>query len=79
MTLCRSLRTCGLFRGNFLRMTRAEALLAAGHPDAAQAVAEAEQRLRVHAEKIEDPAYREGFLRDVPENRRILELAGTAA
>jgi hypothetical protein len=66
----------GLFRGVFLRLTRAEALHAAGALDAARAaIADARARLLAMAGTIEDPAYRASFLGEVPENARTLALA----
>jgi hypothetical protein len=67
-----------MFRGAFLRLTHAEALHAVGRLDEAYAaIAEARQRLLENADKIGDLMLRDSFLRQVPENRRILELAAT--
>jgi hypothetical protein len=67
----------GMFRGAFLRLTRAEALHATGALDAARAaIADARARLLAIAGTIEDPAYRRSFLEAVPENARTLALAG---
>jgi hypothetical protein len=66
----------GMFRGAFLRLTRAEALHATGALDAARAaIADARARLLAIAEPIRDPAYRRSFLDAVPENARTLALA----
>jgi hypothetical protein len=65
-----------MFRGAFLRLTRAEALHATGALDAARAaIADARARLLAIADTIEDPAYVAGFLESVPENARTLALA----
>jgi len=72
----RAMGACGMFRGAFLRLTHAEALHAMGRLDQAyDAIAEARQRLLENADKIGDPVLRGSFLREVPENRRTLELA----
>jgi hypothetical protein len=74
----RAMGACGMFRGAFLRLTHAEALHAVGRLDEAYAaIAEARQRLLENADKIGDLMLRDSFLRQVPENRRILELAAT--
>lgn len=71
-----SMGGCGMFRGAFLRLVHAECLEAAGRrEDARAAIDKARQCLLVNADKIADPTYREGFLRNVPENRRTLDLA----
>jgi hypothetical protein len=65
-----------LYRGAFLRLTRAEALHATGALDAARAaITDARARLLAIARTIEDPAYRASFLDAVPENARTLALA----
>jgi hypothetical protein len=67
---------CGLFRGAFVRLAHAEALHATGALDAARAaIAEARAHLLAIAGRIAEPAYRQGFLEDVPENARTLALA----
>jgi len=67
---------CSFFRGARLRLLRAEALHALGErAKACEAIATARRRLLVIADKIGDPAYRESFLEEVPENRRTLALA----
>jgi tetratricopeptide (TPR) repeat protein len=67
---------CGMFRGAFVRLAHAEALHATGAHDAARrAIAEARTRLYANADKIADPAYRQSFLENVPENARTLTLA----
>jgi len=66
----------GVFRGAFLRLTRAEAFHAAGDLDTARAaIAHARTRLLAIASQIADPAFRTRFLEDVPENARTLALA----
>jgi tetratricopeptide (TPR) repeat protein len=71
-----SIRACGFFRGAFLRLVHAEALSAAGDHEAARtAIGEGRARLFTNADKIGDPALRQSFLEDVPENARTLELA----
>ena len=65
-----------MFRGAFLRLTRAEAFQATGALDAARAaIADARARLLAIADQIPDPAYRASFLGEVPEHARILALA----
>jgi hypothetical protein len=74
----RAMDGCGMFRGVFLRLTRAEALHATGALDAARAaIADARAGLLAIAEPIRDPAYRRSFLEAVPENARTLALART--
>ncbi|WP_437964413.1 protein kinase [Sorangium sp. So ce260] len=59
-----------------VRLTYAEALAASGrHAEAIAAIASARTALLARAEKLSDPAWRERFLRDVPDNARTLELA----
>jgi hypothetical protein len=71
-----SMGGCGMFRGPFLRLARAEALHATGQLDAARAaIADARARLLALADRIQDPAYRMSFLEAVPENARTLALA----
>jgi hypothetical protein len=67
---------CGLFRGAFVLLAHAEALHAAGADDRArQAITEARARLLAIAARIPDPAYRQSFLENVPENARTMALA----
>ncbi|WP_437681383.1 protein kinase domain-containing protein [Sorangium sp. So ce131] len=62
--------------GSFLRLVHAESLVATGrHDEARAAVARARDRIFSIAAKISDDVYRTSFLENVPENRRILELA----
>jgi hypothetical protein len=76
VSLCISMDSCGIFRGAFVRLAHAESLHAAGALTAARiAIAEARARLLATAAKIPDPAYRQTFLDDVPENARTLTLA----
>jgi hypothetical protein len=67
---------CGMFRGALARLAHAEALDATGDRDAARrAIGDARAQLLAIADKICDPAYRQSFLGNVPENARTLELA----
>ena len=60
------------FRGVFARLTHAQALEAAGEPEAAaQAFTEAREHVARAAAKIDDAAYRELFLEAVPENKAL--------
>ncbi|WP_437753234.1 serine/threonine-protein kinase [Sorangium sp. So ce1389] len=62
--------------GFLVRLVRAEALAASGQlAEARGAIALARNGLLVRAGRISDPAWRERFLRDVPDNARILALA----
>jgi hypothetical protein len=73
---CDAMGGCGMSRGAFVRLARAEALHATGAHDAARnAIAEARTRLRTIAGRIPDPAYKQSFLEDVPENARTFALA----
>ena len=59
-----------------LRLTWAETLHAAGDVNGARAaIALARERLLAMAERIRDAGVRESFLRRVPENARVLQLA----
>jgi tetratricopeptide (TPR) repeat protein len=59
-----------------VRLTHAEALAASGADAEARAALEtARERLLARAARIEEPAWRERFLNDVPVNARILALA----
>jgi hypothetical protein len=67
---------CGMFRGAFVRLARAEALHATGASDAARAaIAEGRAAILDVAGRIAEPALRRSFLEDVPENARTLALA----
>jgi eukaryotic-like serine/threonine-protein kinase len=73
---CTAMGGCGMFRGAFVRLARAEALHASGAIDAARhAIADAQVRLLAIAERIGDPAYKHSFLHNVPENARTFALA----
>jgi hypothetical protein len=59
----------------FARLVHAEALDAVGRGEEAHAaLMVARERLLARAAKINDPALREGSLRDVPEHARTLAL-----
>jgi ATP/maltotriose-dependent transcriptional regulator MalT len=59
-----------------VRLTHAEALAANGaEAEARAALDAARERLLARAARIEEPAWRERFLNDVPVNARILSLA----
>jgi hypothetical protein len=71
-----SQRACAFFRGPFVRLVHAECLAAAGRTaDAHRALKDARDRLLAIAASLEDPARRQRFLEEVPENARTLELA----
>jgi hypothetical protein len=73
---CTAMGGCGMFRGAFVRLVRAEALDATGARAAARdAIADARTRLLAIASKIPDPAYRSSFLEDVPEHARTFALS----
>jgi hypothetical protein len=73
---CEEMGGCGLFRAAFVRLAHAEALHATGAADGARrAIDDARARLLAIAARIPDPAYRQGFLEDVPEHARTLALA----
>jgi tetratricopeptide (TPR) repeat protein len=73
---CTTMGGCGMFRGAFVRLAHAEALHATGAHDAARhAIAEARARLISIADRIADPACKQSFLENVPENARTLALA----
>jgi hypothetical protein len=73
---CAAMGGCGIYRGVFVRLARAEALHATGALEAArEAIADARARLLATADKIPDPGFRASFLEAVPENARTLELA----
>lgn len=75
---CIAMGGCGLFRGALVRLAHAEALHATGDLAAARrAIADARTHLFAIASKIRDPAYRQSFLDNVPENARTLALART--
>lgn len=59
-----------------IRLVHAEALSATGDGDAARAaIADARDRLLAAAARIDDPALRDSFLHNVPENARTLARA----
>ena len=61
---------------SLVRLAHAEALDAAGHRVAAsEAISVARARLLREAAKIGDPAWRESFLKNVPDNARTIALA----
>jgi tetratricopeptide (TPR) repeat protein len=61
---------------SLVRLVHAEALDASGDREAAGwAIGAARSRLLERAQRISDPAWRESFLRSVPENMRTLALA----
>jgi hypothetical protein len=61
---------------SMVRLAFAEALEQSGsRDDARRALAIAHQRLLARAERIEEPAWRNRFLRAVPVNARIFALA----
>ena len=63
---------------SLVRLVYAEAFQASGDAAAFKsAIESARERLMVRAMKISDSAWRERFLRGVPDNARTLELAGT--
>jgi hypothetical protein len=75
---CTTMGGCGMFRGAFVRLAHAEALHATGAHDASRhAIAEARARLLTITDRITDPAYKQSFLENVPENARTLALAHT--
>jgi hypothetical protein len=72
-----TLSQCEAFEhgGAFIRQVLAEVLLANDRADEAGAVAaDAAQRVRVLATRLEDPERRRSFLERVPENARLVEL-----
>jgi len=76
VTRCVAMGGCGTFRGAFVRLAHAEALHATGaHEAARSAIAEARARLFTIAGRIGDPALKQSFLENVPENARTLALA----
>jgi hypothetical protein len=73
---CAAMGGCGMYRGAFVRLARAEALHATGAGEAARAaIADAVTRLLAVAGKIPDAAHRARFLEAVPENSRTLARA----
>ncbi|HEX8106924.1 MAG TPA: hypothetical protein VF516_04305, partial [Kofleriaceae bacterium] len=73
---CVAMGGCGMFRGALVRLAHAEALHASGDVEAARrAIGHARTHLLAIADKIRDPAYRQGFLESAPENARTLALA----
>ncbi|HEX7837467.1 MAG TPA: hypothetical protein VF469_08390, partial [Kofleriaceae bacterium] len=76
MSRCTAMGGCGMFRGVFVRLAHAEALHATSAHDAVRrAIADARTHLLAIADKIPDPAYRQSFVENVPENARTLALA----
>jgi ATP/maltotriose-dependent transcriptional regulator MalT len=77
MARMQAMGACSVFfREAFLRLVHAECLEATGdHAAARAAIAGARDYLSMIEGKILDPAYRQSFLEEVPENRRICELA----
>lgn len=73
----RTMGACSrFFRDAFLALTHVECLDATGDRSAARAAAlEAKEWVIGVASKIDDDDYRRRFLEEVPENRKILELA----
>jgi hypothetical protein len=64
------------FRGSFVKLVHVESLQESGrHDEARAALASARARLLAIAAKIKEPAYQKSFLENVPENRRIFDLA----
>jgi hypothetical protein len=64
------------FRNAFLRLVHAECLKACNrHEDAMVAIKNAKAWLLSVVAKIGEDEYKKSFLENVPENRRILELA----
>jgi serine/threonine protein kinase/tetratricopeptide (TPR) repeat protein len=62
---------------SLVRLGWAESLHAAGDRDkAVEAIAHARDRLYVRASRITEPAWRDSFLKNIPENARTLQLAG---
>jgi tetratricopeptide (TPR) repeat protein len=62
-------------KASFARLVHAEALAAVGdRPAARRAIAAARRELVARSERIMDPELRHGFLHQVPEHARILEL-----
>ncbi len=73
---CTAMGGCGMFRGAFVRLARAEALHASGaHAAAHEAISGARDRLHAMASRIDDPDHRQSFLYRVPEHARTLALA----
>ncbi|HWO26398.1 MAG TPA: protein kinase [Kofleriaceae bacterium] len=73
---CEAMGACGMFRGAFVRLVRAEALHeTASHAAARRAITDARARLVAIADRITDPVYRQTFLERIPEHARTLELA----
>jgi serine/threonine protein kinase len=63
-----------------IRLVYIQALEANGdHGEAQRRAAEAEERLRVRAEKVSDPRYKRSFLEHVPENAATLALSAGGA
>lgn len=77
MAKMEAMGACSIFfRNAFLRLVHAESLNACGrHDDAKVAITKAREWLVEVAAKIGEDEYKKSFLENVPENRRILELA----
>lgn len=70
------MNACGFWRAGFVRQIHIECLLAADRiEDVKAAVADAHTWLHGMAEAMGDQNDRDSFLNNVPENRRLLELA----
>src|SRR4029079_11429339 len=64
------------FRNAYLHLVHAESLDACGQHEAAKAaIGKAREFWALVENKIREPEYRRGFLENVPENRRICQLA----
>jgi hypothetical protein len=61
---------------SLVRLVFAEAKQATGDAEGARAaIAAARERLLARARRVDDPAFRQSFLRDVAENAHTLRLA----
>jgi tetratricopeptide (TPR) repeat protein len=71
------LESTGSFEGeSFVTLVHARALFDAGQRDEARVALDgAERRVIERARAIADPAHRQSFLENVPDNREVLELA----
>jgi len=78
MAIYETIRACSYVRAGFLRLVHAQSLYAAQrYGESKQAIEKAKSWLLEMAEEIPDLAYRTSYLNDVPEHRKILELAKT--
>ncbi|UQA59484.1 serine/threonine-protein kinase [Polyangium aurulentum] len=76
MTKYEHMGACSFFRAAFVRLVHAECLQAAGdHEGAKAAITRSREWLLGVAAQVGDDEYRKSFLANVPENRRLLELA----